>query len=101
MKLKKGDSIIVLTGKDKGKKGTIEKVFPKRDVVLVPGINVVKRHTKKKDDQHPAGIFDLAKPIAASKVALVDKKTNKATRIGFHVTKGEKVRIARKSGDMI
>lgn len=101
MKLKKGDSVIVLVGKDKGKKGTIEKVFPKDATVLIPGVNMFKKHMKKRDDQHPAAIIDITKPLDVSKVALVDKKTGKPSRVGYSVTKGEKVRISKKSGDMV
>lgn len=101
MKLKKGDTVIVLVGKDKGKTGTIETAFPKKNAVLIPGINVFKRHMKKKDEKNPGGIIDKPMPLDASKVALIDKKTKKATRIGYLVTKGEKIRISKKSGEHI
>jgi large subunit ribosomal protein L24 len=101
MKLHKGDNIIVLTGKDKGKTGVIEKVFPKKNTVLIPGINVYKRHMKKRDEKNQGGIVDKVIPIDAGKVALVDKKTKKPTRIGYLVTKGEKSRISKKSGELI
>lgn len=101
MKLKKGDNVIILTGKDKGKTGAIEKVFPKDNTVLIPGINTFKRHMKRRDDKNPGGIVEGNHPIGASKVALVDKKTKKPTRIGFILAKGEKVRVAKRSGDHI
>jgi len=101
MKLKKGDTVLVMTGKDKGKGGTIEKVFPKKNSILIPGINSYKRHARSKDDKNPGGIIELSHPISVSKVALVDKKTRKPTRIGYVVTKGEKVRISKVSGDQI
>jgi large subunit ribosomal protein L24 len=101
MKLKKGDTIIVLAGKDKGKTGTIETAFPKKNKVLVAGINVYKRHMKKRDEKNPGGIIDKPLPIHVSKVALIDKKTKKPTRIGYLVTKGEKSRISKKSGELI
>ncbi len=96
MKLKKGDTVVVTIGKDKGKKGKIEKVFPKEDMVLVGGVNAYKRHTKKRDEKTPGGIIEHNRPLAVSKLALVCPKCGKATRVGFIVTKGEKVRICRK-----
>lgn len=82
MKLKKGDKVIVLTGKDKGKTGKIEKVFPKDNKVLVAGVNMYKRHRKPRSQQDQGGIIDKTLPIHASKVAFVDPKTNKPTRLG-------------------
>ncbi|KKU83156.1 50S ribosomal protein L24 [Candidatus Gottesmanbacteria bacterium RIFCSPLOWO2_01_FULL_49_10] len=96
MKVKKGDQIIVTTGKDKGKKGKIEKVFPKNSTVLVPGVNVYKRHMKKRDEKSPAGIVEIARPIALSKLVLLCPKCGKPTRIGHVVVKEEKDRICRK-----
>ena len=96
MKLKKGDQIIVTLGKDKGKKGKIEKVFPKKDAVVVAGVNVFKKHRKRRDESHPGGIVEIIKPIMASKVALICPKCGKETRIGYSITKGVKVRICRK-----
>jgi len=101
MKLKKGDTVLVMVGKDKGKGGTIEKVFPKTNKILIPGINSYKRHVKKRDDKNPGGIIELSHAIDASKVAFVDKKTRKPSRIGYVVTSKEKVRVSRKSGDQI
>jgi large subunit ribosomal protein L24 len=96
MKFKKGDQIIVTLGKDKGRKGKIEKIFPKDGVVLIPGINMYKRHMKKRDDKNPGGIIDKSRPIAVSKIALLCPKCNQMTRIGYIVTKDEKTRICRK-----
>lgn len=96
MKLKKGDTIIVTTGKDKGRKGKIEKTFPKDSTVIVSGINVFKRHLKKRDEKRPSSIIDITKPIDVSKVAIMCPKCNQQTRIGYLVTKGEKERICRK-----
>ncbi len=101
MKYKKGDTVIVTTGKDKGKKGKIEKIFPKTGSVIVAGVNVSKRHMKKRDEKHPAGIIDLVKPIDAAKTALVCPSCGKATRVGYLVAKNEKVRICRKCGKKI
>lgn len=98
MKLKKGDTVIVLSGKDKGKTGKIERVFPKKLKVQVEGINQFKRHVKAKSTNDKSEIVTITKALDISKVALIDPKTKKATRIGYKITKGEKIRIAIKSG---
>jgi len=96
MKLKKGDEIIVTTGKDKGRKGKIESVFSKEQTVVVPGINVYKRHMKRKDEKHPGGIISFPRAIASSKVMLVCPSCGQQTRVGYKQTKDEKVRVCRK-----
>ncbi len=96
MKLKKGDTVIVTIGKDKGKKGKIEQVFPGDGAVVIHGVNVYKRHTKKRDEKTPGGIIEHIRPLGASKVALICPKCGKVTRVGFLVIKGEKIRICRK-----
>lgn len=101
MKLKKNDTIVVTIGKDKGRTGKIEKVFPKLGEVLVAGINVVKKHTKRRDEKNPGGIIDITKPINSSKVALMCPSCNKPTRVGYLVTKTEKIRVCRKCGKKI
>lgn len=101
MKLKKGDTIIVTVGKDKGKKGKIERIVPSESTVVVPGINVFKRHMKRKDDKNPGGIIDLVKPIGMGKIALICPSCNKPTRVGYIVAKNEKVRVCRKCGKKI
>jgi len=101
MKFKKGDAIIVTTGKDKGHKGKIEKLFPQEGTVTVAGVNISKRHMKRKDDKNPGGIIDIVKPINVSKLALVCPACGKQTRIGWLVSKNEKVRVCRKCGKKI
>jgi large subunit ribosomal protein L24 len=101
MKIKKGDQVIVTVGKDKGKKGKIEKVYPKGSTVLVPGINIVKKHEKKRDEQHPGGIIEVVKPIALGKIAVICPKCGKQTRLGFRIVKGIKERICRKCEQII
>lgn len=96
MKLKKGDQIIATVGKDKGRKGKIEKIFPSAGNVLVPGLNVFKKHMKRRDEKHPGGIIEKPRPIAVSKVAFVCPHCNLPTRVGYLVVKGEKERICRK-----
>ncbi len=101
MKLKKGDQIIVTVGKDKGKKGKVEKAFPKLGKIVVAGVNVVKRHRKKRDEQHPAGITDMLKPIDVAKVALICPKCGNQTRVGYRIVKDVKERICRKCEQVI
>lgn len=96
MKLKKGDAIKVTGGKDKGKTGKIEKVFPRIGKVLVPGVNMYKRHLKPRDPRKPAGILDIVKPLSVGNVALVCPKCKQQTRAGYIMEGNEKVRICRK-----
>lgn len=101
MKIKKGDQVIVLTGRDKGKTGEVIKAMPTENAVVVSGINLVKRHTKPSQES-AGGIITKEKPINVSNVALMDPKSGKATRVGFKVsTDGSKVRVAKKSGEVI
>lgn len=101
MKIKKGDRVIVTTGRDKGKKGDVIKVFPKEDRVLVSGVNVVKRHQRQTQTQQ-GGIVSKEAPIDASNVAHIDPKSGGPTRVGFKVLgDGRKVRFAKKSGEVI
>ncbi len=96
MKLKSGDSVQILLGKDRGKKGKIEKIFPKNEMVLVNGINMFKRHRKQKSEKDLGGIIEITKPLAVSKVALICPKCNKLTRIKYLLSKNEKIRICAK-----
>ncbi|MBO7257579.1 MAG: 50S ribosomal protein L24 [Alphaproteobacteria bacterium] len=101
MKIKKGDQVIVITGRDKGKTGEVTKAMPKENKVLVSGINLVKRHTKP-TQENAGGIISKELPIHVSNVALIDPKSGKATRVGIKVEKdGSKVRVAKKSGEVI
>lgn len=96
MKIKKGDQIIVTQGRDKGRKGKVTQVDRKTDTVLVPGINMYKRHEKKRDEKRPGGIIEYARPLTVGKVALLCPKCGKPTRAGYIVTRGGKERICRK-----
>ena len=101
LRLKKGDKVIVITGKDKGKTGEITKVFVKENKVLVSGVNMAKRHTKP-SQENAGGIVSKEMPIHISNVAYVDPKTSKPTRLGVKVEKdGRKVRVAKKSGEVV
>jgi large subunit ribosomal protein L24 len=98
MKIKKGDKVIVLAGKDKGKTGEVVLSIPKKGKVVVSGVNIVKKHTRNKFNTEKKGeIVDKTMPISVSNVALMDSK-NKPTRVGYKVVGDKKVRIAKKSG---
>ena len=102
VKIRKGDSVVVLTGKDKGKKGQVARVIPEERKLVVGGINVVKRHTKPSKVNPNGGIVAKEMPIAVSNVVILDPKTDQPTRIGFKVlADGKKVRFAKKSGEVI
>ena len=99
--IRKDDTVIVITGRDKGKKGKVLKVFPKEDRALVQGVNVVKRH-QRQTQKEQGGIVSKESPIQLSNIAHVDPKTGKPTRIGFKtMADGSKVRFAKKSGEVI
>ncbi|MEL7526848.1 MAG: 50S ribosomal protein L24 [Pseudomonadota bacterium] len=100
-KIKKGDTVVVLTGRDKGKSGEVIQVLPTDNKALVRGINMVRRHQKQTQTQE-AGIVSKEAPIHLSNVALADPKDGKPTRVGFKVQDdGTKFRVARRSGDLI
>lgn len=96
MKIKKGDKIRVITGKDKGREGVIERVYRKSKKVLVQGINLFKRHLKKSEQAPQGGIVNIPRPILISKVMLVCPKCGKTTRVGFKLEKNKKFRICKK-----
>jgi large subunit ribosomal protein L24 len=100
--VKKGDTVQVLSGKYKGKTGTVVATHPRENKVTVEGINIVKKHVKPNQAYPQGGIIDLTKPIWASKVAVVDPTTKKPTRIGYKVDeKGVKTRVYKASGKEI
>jgi large subunit ribosomal protein L24 len=100
-KIKKGDRVVVTTGRDKGKKGEVLKVFPKENRALVTGVNVVKRH-QRQTAKVQGGIVNKESPVHLSNLAHVDPKTGDPTRIGFKILgDGRKVRFAKKSGEVI
>ena len=102
MKIKKGDKVIVMAGKYKGKTGEILRAIPEDDKVVIEGVNIAKRHKKNKATGSKGEIVEMAMPIHVSNVMLEDPKTKKPTRIGYKVDdKGKKVRIAKKSGEVI
>ncbi len=98
MKLKTGDKVIVISGKDKGKESTVVKVFPKENKVILDGINLVKKHQKAFAGKE-GGIIEIPMKIDVSNVAIIDPKTKKPSRVGYIFnSKGKKVRISKKSG---
>ena len=98
MKLKKGDRVVVLTGKDRGKEGVISRVMPKSSRVIVDGVNVVKKHQKAKSATQAGGIIERDMPMPVSSVAIISTD-GKATRIGYKVdAAGNKIRICRRTG---
>ncbi|HAT86174.1 50S ribosomal protein L24 [Cohaesibacter gelatinilyticus] len=100
-KLKKGDRVIVLAGKDKGKSGEIVQVLPAEERAIVRGVNLVKRHQRQTQGQE-GGIITKEAAIHLSNLALADPKDNKPTRVGFKIQEdGAKVRVAKRSGDVI
>ncbi|HSX19094.1 MAG TPA: 50S ribosomal protein L24 [Candidatus Saccharimonadales bacterium] len=94
-KYKVGDQVQVTTGKDKSKKGKIEKVLTKENKIIVSGVNLYKRHRKVSANQ-PAGIYEITRPMLASKVAIICPKCNKLTRVGFKIEGKTKVRVCKK-----
>ncbi len=100
-KIKKGDAVVVLTGRDKGKRGEVIEIRPKENRALVRGINMVRRH-QRQTAQTEGGIISKEGPIQISNLAIEDPKDGKATRVGFKIlADGKKVRIAKRSGEQI
>jgi large subunit ribosomal protein L24 len=99
-KIRKGDKVVILTGKDKGRSGEVLQVMPKEDRAVVRGINVVKRHQRQSASQE-AGIITKEASIHLSNIAIADPKDGKPTRVGFKVEGDKKVRVAKRSGATI
>jgi len=101
-KIKKGDKVQVLAGRDKGKRGEVVRILPEENRAFVQGVNMVKRHTKPQGMGKPGGIVEKEGPIDLSNLAMIDPASDKPTRVGFKVLEdGRKVRIARASGEVI
>jgi len=99
-KIKKGDRVVLLTGKDKGRQGTVLKVMPQDSRVVVQGLNMVQRHTKASQTDPNGGIKNKEAPVHVSNVAVVDSK-GKPTRVGFRIDGDKKVRVAKTTGEVI
>lgn len=100
MKIRKNDTVLVITGKDKGKKGKVLVVMPKENKVIVEGVNIQTKHAKAKGQQ-PAEIRKVEGPIDASNVMYYDTKAKAPTRIGFKMENGHKKRVSKKTGQVI
>jgi len=102
MQIRKNDTVLVITGKDKGKKGKVRFAYPKDEQILVEGINFIKRHIRARGRVRQAGIIEREAPIRVSNVMLLCNKCNHPTRVGFHLLDdGRKVRICRSCGEVI
>ncbi|GAA3025502.1 50S ribosomal protein L24 [Tetragenococcus solitarius] len=101
MFVKKGDKVKVITGKDKNKEGVVLEAQPKNDKVIVEGVNVVKKHQKPSQAAPQGGIVEQEAPIHVSNVMLIDPSSGEATRVGYQVVDGKKVRVSKKTGEVI
>ena len=101
LKIKKGDKVVVLSGKDKGKHGEVTRAIPKEGKVVVAGVNIATRHRKPTQANPQGGLEKIEAPMHVSKVAIEDPKTGKPTRVRFEERDGKKVRIAVRSGELI
>ena len=99
-KIRKGDKVVVLAGKDKGRTGEVVAVMPKEDRAVVRGVNMVKRHQRQTQTQE-AGIINKEAPLHLSNLAIADPQDGKPTRVGFKIEDGKKVRVAKRSGVVI
>jgi large subunit ribosomal protein L24 len=99
--VKTGDTVYVISGKDKGQTGKVLRVFPKKGKVLVEGINKVTKHLKPNQMNPQGGVVELEAPIFSSKVMIFDEKAGKPTRVGYRIENGKKVRYSKKSGEVL
>ena len=99
-KIRKDDTVQVLAGKDKGKRGTVVRIIPKKDAVIVSGVNIVKKAMRKKSQQDQGGIAEIEAPLNISNVAIVCKKCG-PTKIGYKIDGYKKIRVCRKCGDVL
>ena len=101
LRIRKGDRVVVLSGKEKGKEGVVMKALPTEGKVVVEGVNVAKRHQKSRTATEPGGIKEKNMPIQVSNVALISPKDGKPTRVGFKIVDGKKVRVCKRTGEEI
>lgn len=101
MKIKKGDEIIVVSGKDRGRKGKVDKTLPRKQAVLVTDLNLVKKHLRAQGEKKPGGIVQIPKPLNVAKIALVCPQCHQPTRVGYKIEKKEKFRICKKCQELI
>ncbi|MDP3988924.1 MAG: 50S ribosomal protein L24 [bacterium] len=98
MKIKKGDNVIVIAGKDRGTQGVVERAFPQREQVLIAGVNMKKRHRRAQKNREVGSIVEVAAPIHVSNVQLFDSSSKKAVRVGYTIEGKKKTRISKASG---
>ena len=96
MRIRKGDKVKVIYGKDRGREGVVERVYPKRNRVLIPGINIFKKHIKKNEKMPQGGTVEVPHPLEVAKIILVCPRCGKTTRISFVIEKGKKFRVCKK-----
>ena len=102
MKIRKNDTVLVIAGKDRGKKGKVRKALPKKDKVIVEGVNMIKRHSRAKGQARQAGIIELEAPLDISNVMLICNKCNKPARMGFRfLSDGRKARVCRSCDEIV
>ena len=102
MKIKKNDTVLIITGKDKGKKGKVRQSLPKEKRIIIEGFNMIKRHSKTQGKARQAGIIELEEPMAIGKVMLICNKCNKAVKVGYRILEdGKKTRICRSCKEII
>jgi len=101
MKIRKDDTVLIISGKDKGKKGKVLKAFPKKRKVLVEGVNIRKKHIRPRREGEKGQIVEIPTPIDVSNVKLICLKCKKATRVGYKIMEQKKYRICKKCGDQI
>lgn len=101
MKFRKGDKVRVTAGKEKGRDGAIEKIYHKADTVLLPGINIYKKHVKKNEQMPQGGVVELPRPLASSKVAFLCPKCGKVSRLGYQMKGTKKQRICKKCQSVV
>ena len=101
LKIKAGDDVIVIAGKDKNRTGKVLRVYPDTNKAIVEGVNLIQKHEKPSANNPQGGIVEKEAPIQISNIAVVDPKTNKATRIGYRMEDGNKIRFAKKSNQAL
>ena len=100
-RIRKGDTVLVIAGAARGRRGEVLRVLPKQDRAVVQGVNVVKKHTKPRGIGQPGGIVEVEASVHLSNLKLIDPKTDKPTRVGFRIEGGSKVRVAKATGNVI
>ena len=101
MRVKKGDTVVVIAGKDKGKKGTVVKVMPKANRVVVEGVNVITKHQKPNAINPQGGIINKEAPIHVSNVMVIDPSNGQPTKVAYKEVDGKKVRVSKKTGEVL